>query len=189
MNTTTLLIITGVIAIFLLWIVSIYNSLIKLKTRTEEAWSDIDVQLKRRYDLIPNLVETVKAYAQHERETLENVIKARNEAMSMQNSSDIAGKLQAENNLSSTLKSIFALSENYPDLKANQNFLELQKELSDTENKIQAARRFYNGNVRDFNTKIQVFPSNIIAKMFGFTNRSFFEIEEAAQKENVKVEF
>ncbi len=182
-------VILGIVLFLVLAFISLYNGLIRLKNRVAEAWSDIDVQLKRRYDLIPNLVETVKAYAQHERETLENVIKARNEAMSMQNSSDIAGKLQAENNLSSTLKSIFALSENYPDLKANQNFLELQKELSDTENKIQAARRFYNGNVRDFNTKIQVFPSNIIAKMFGFTNRSFFEIEEAAQKENVKVEF
>lgn len=182
-------VILGIVLFLVLAFISLYNGLIRLKNRVAEAWSDIDVQLKRRYDLIPNLVETVKAYAQHERETLENVIKARNEAMSMQNSSDIAGKLQAENNLSSTLKSIFALSENYPDLKANQNFLELQKELSDTENKIQAARRFYNGNVRDFNTKIQVFPSNIIAKMFGFANRSFFEIEEAAQKENVKVEF
>lgn len=182
-------VILGIVLFLVLAFISLYNGLIRLKNRVAEAWSDIDVQLKRRYDLIPNLVETVKAYAQHERETLENVIKARNEAMSMQNSSDIAGKLQAENNLSSTLKSIFALSENYPDLKANQNFLELQKELSDTENKIQAARRFYNGNVRDFNTKIQVFPSNIIAKMFGFTNRNFFEIEEAAQKENVKVEF
>ena len=182
-------VILGIVLFLVLAFISLYNGLIRLKNRVAEAWSDIDVQLKRRYDLIPNLVETVKAYAQHERETLENVIKARNEAMSMQNSSDIAGKLQAENNLSSTLKSIFALSENYPDLKANQNFLELQKELSDTENKIQAARLFYNGNVRDFNTKIQVFPSNIIAKMFGFTNRSFFEIEEAAQKENVKVEF
>lgn len=187
--TITLWVILAILVLIILLLISMYNGLIRLKNRVEEAWSDIDVQLKRRYDLIPNLIETVKGYASHERETLENVIKARNEAMSMQDSSDIAGKLQAENNLSSTLKTIFALSESYPDLKANQNFLELQKELADTENKIQSSRRFYNGNVRDFNTKVQVFPTNIIAKRLGFSSRNFFEIEEASQKENIKVQF
>ena len=185
----TLWVILAILVLIILLLISMYNGLIRLKNRVEEAWSDIDVQLKRRYDLIPNLIETVKGYASHERETLENVIKARNEAMSMQDSSDIAGKLQAENNLSSTLKTIFALSESYPDLKANQNFLELQKELADTENKIQSSRRFYNGNVRDFNTKVQVFPTNIIAKRLGFSSRNFFEMEEASQKENIKVQF
>ncbi len=186
---TTLWIILGIIFVLIVAIISMYNGLIRLKNRVDEAWSDIDVQLKRRYDLIPNLIETVKGYAAHERETLERVVQARNLAMSMQNSSDIDGKLQAENALSSTLKSIFALSENYPDLKANQNFLELQKELSDTENKIQASRRFYNGNVRDFNIRVQVFPTNIIAKQLGFSSRQFFEIEDIAQRENIKVKF
>ncbi len=186
---TALWVILGIIFVLIIVIISMYNGLIRLKNRVDEAWSDIDVQLKRRYDLIPNLIETVKGYATHERETLEKVVQARNAAMSMQNSSDIDGKLQAENALSSTLKSIFALSESYPDLKANQNFLELQKELSDTENKIQASRRFYNGNVRDFNTKLQVFPTNIIARQLGFSSRKFFEIEEAAQRENIEVKF
>ncbi len=186
---TTLWIILGVLLLLIIFLVSIYNGLIRLKNRVDEAWSDIDVQLKRRYDLIPNLVETVKGYAAHERETLEKVIKARNDAMALQNSSNVNEKLQAENNLSSTLKSIFALSENYPDLKANQNFLELQRELTDTENKIQASRRFYNSNVKDFNTKLQVFPTNIIAKQLGFTARNFFEITEAVEKENIQVKF
>ncbi|MDD3085292.1 MAG: LemA family protein [Candidatus ainarchaeum sp.] len=186
---TTLWIILGVLLLVIIFLISIYNGLIRLKNRVDEAWSDIDVQLKRRYDLIPNLVETVKGYAAHERETLEKVIKARNDAMALQNSSNVNEKLQAENNLSSTLKSIFALSENYPDLKANQNFLELQRELADTENKIQAARRFYNSNVKDFNTKLQVFPTNIIAKQLGFTARNFFEITEAVEKENIQVKF
>jgi len=162
-----------------------YNSLIRLKVRVDEAWSDIDVQLKRRYDLIPNLVETVKGYASHERETLDSVIKARNMAMNATG----AEKAKAENALSDTLKSIFALAENYPNLKANENFLELQRELSDTENKIQAARRFYNGNVRDFNTKLQVFPTNIFGQMLGFKDREFFGIENEAEKEPVKVKF
>ncbi|MFA5644053.1 MAG: LemA family protein [Patescibacteria group bacterium] len=182
-------IILAILFVLIVMIISMYNGLIRLKNRVDEAWSDIDVQLKRRYDLIPNLIETVKGYAGHERETLEKVIQARNSAMSMQNSSDIEGKLQAENTLSSTLKSIFALSEGYPDLKANQNFLELQKELSDTENKIQASRRFYNSNVKDFNTKIEVFPTNIIAKQLGFSSRMFFEIEESSQRENIEVKF
>lgn len=186
---TTLWIFLGILVVLALVLVSMYNGLIRLKNRVDEAWSDIDVQLKRRYDLIPNLIETVKGYAAHEKETFEKVVQARFSAMSLQNSDNIEEKLKAENALSSTLKSIFALSENYPDLKANQNFLELQRELADTENKIQASRRFYNGNVRDFNTKLQVFPTNIIAKQLGFSDRKFFEIEEAAQRENVQVKF
>ena len=186
---TTLWIVLAFLLFLVIFLISIYNGLIRLKNRVDEAWSDIDVQLKRRYDLIPNLVETVKGYAAHERETLERVIKARNDAMALQNSSDVNQKLQAENNLSSTLKSIFALSENYPDLKANQNFLELQRELTDTENKIQASRRFYNSNVKDFNTKLQVFPTNIIAKQLGFTDKKFFEINDDVQKENIQVKF
>jgi LemA protein len=187
--TTTMWIILAVLFILIVSIITMYNGLIRLKNRVDEAWSDIDVQLKRRYDLIPNLIETVKGYASHERETLERVVQARNNAMSKQNSSDIEEKLKAENDLSSTLKSIFALSESYPDLKANENFLELQRELSDTENKIKSSRRFYNGNVRNFNTKLQVFPTNMIAKQLGFTSRKFFEIEEASQRENIQVKF
>ncbi|MBU4216353.1 LemA family protein [Candidatus Parcubacteria bacterium] len=186
---TTLLIILGVVVVLIFIVVGMYNSLVTLKNRVEEALSDIDVQLKRRYDLIPNLVETVKGYAGHESATLEKVTAARTAAMSAQSGGDAKAQLEAENALSSTLKSIFALSESYPDLKANQNFLELQKELSDTENKIQASRRFYNGNVRDFNTKLQVFPTNMIANMLGFTAREYFEVENGAERENVKVNF
>lgn len=181
-------IILGIIVLLALIIIGLYNSLIRLKNRVEEAWADIDVQLKRRYDLIPNLVETVKGYAAHEKETLDRVIQARNTAMQAQSSGNPAELEKAENMLSSTLKSIFALSEAYPDLKANTNFLELQRELSDTENKIQASRRFYNTNVRDFNTKLQVFPTNMIANMLGFKDREFFEAG-AEEKENVKVDF
>ncbi len=186
MSTTWIVLI--VVAVVLIAVIALYNGLIRLKNRVDEAWSDIDVQLKRRYDLIPNLVETVKGYASHEQETLENVIKARNEAMAAEKSGNMEASLKAENALSSTLKSIFALSEAYPDLKANQNFLELQRELTDTEDKIQASRRFYNGNVRDFNTKLQVFPTNIIGKMLGFDDRKFFEATEG-EKDNVKVQF
>lgn len=170
----------GVVAI-----IAMYNGLIRLKNRVEEAWSDIDVQLKRRYDLIPNLINTVKGYAAHEREVFEKVTQARTQAM---NAGSTQEKVEAENILSGTLKSLFAVSENYPDLKANQNFLELQRELTDTEDKIMAARRFYNGNVRDFNTKIEVFPTNIFAGMLNFSKREFFEAEDG-EKENVKVEF
>jgi len=175
-----------VVAAIIFWLIGVYNSLIKQRNQTDEAWSDIDVQLKRRYDLIPNLVETVKGYAKHERELFENVTKARSVAMGAQS---VEEKGKAENMLAGTLKSLFAVAENYPDLKANQNFLKLQDELSDTENKIQASRRFYNGNVRDFNTKIQVFPNNMLAGMMGFKKYEFFEIEEAAEKEPVKVQF
>lgn len=174
-----------VLALLALSVVLIYNSLVTLKNRVDEAWSDIDVQLKRRYDLIPNLINTVKGYATHEKELFERVTAARTAAMG---ASTPAQKEEAENMLSGTLKSLFAVSENYPDLKANQNFLELQRELTDTEDKIQASRRFYNGNVRDFNTKIETFPSNIIAKMLNFAKREFFAIEET-EKENIKVQF
>ena len=165
--------------------IGIYNGLIKLKNRVDEAWSDIDVQLKRRHDLIPNLINTVKGYAAHEKEVFEKVTEARTAAMGAQTPAD---KENAENALSGTLKSLFAVAENYPDLKANQNFLELQRELTDTEDKIQAARRFYNGNVRDFNTKIQVFPNNIFAGILNFTKRDFFAAEEG-DKEVVEVKF
>lgn len=185
----TALIIIGVIVVLAGVVIGMYNSLIKLKNRVDEAWSDIDVQLKRRYDLIPNLIETVKGYAGHEKDTLEKVTKARTAAMAAQDKGDAKAQAQAENMLSSTLKSIFALSESYPDLKANENFLELQRELSDTENKIQASRRFYNGNVRDFNTKLQVFPTNMMANMLGFKSREYFEIENEKERENVKVKF
>jgi LemA protein len=183
---TYLIVIIAVLVVLALWIVMIYNGLIKLKVRTNEAWSDIDVQLKRRYDLIPNLINTVKGYATHEKELFENVTKARANAMNAQNPEEKAG---AENMLSGALKSLFAVSENYPDLKANENFLELQRELSDTENKIQASRRFYNGNVRDLNTKIQVFPDSIVANMLKIGKREFFEIEDVKEKETPKVEF
>jgi len=179
----------AVVAIILIWLVAVYNGLITSKNRLSEAWSDIDVQLKRRYDLIPNLVEIVKGYATHEQETLEKVIEARNQAMTAQSNNDLPAQEAAENNLSGLLKNLFALSENYPDLKANQNFLELQRELTDTEDKIQAARRFYNGNVRDFNTKLQVFPTNVFAKKLGFTAADFFEIKEKTEEEPVKIDF
>ncbi len=179
-----IIIVLGTVVI--LWPIAIYNGLVKLRNRTDEAWSDIDVQLKRRYNLIPNLIETVKGYAKHERELFEKVTKARTAAMGAQDPSERAEK---ENILSGTLKSLFAVSENYPDLKANQNFLELQRELTDTENKIQAARRFYNGNVRDINIKIEQFPNNLIAGALGFKKRDFFEVEGEVEREPVKVEF
>ena len=177
------------IALVVLWVVFAYNRLIVLKNRTKEAWSDIDVQLKRRYDLIPNLVETVKGYASHEKEALENVIKARAAAMSAKESGDPQKMGQAENMLSGTLKSLFALSENYPDLKASTNFLELQRELRDTEDKVQASRRFYNTNVRDLNTKIETFPTNLISRIFGFAKVDFFEVEGAEERQAPKVKF
>ena len=166
-----------------------YNIFVTLKNRVKEAWSDIEVQMKRRYDLIPNLVEIVKGYAVHEKNTLEAVIQARNMAMASQGS--IEDKAKAENMLTGTLKSLFALSENYPNLKANENFLELQRELTDTENKIQASRRFYNSNVLAINTKLEMFPSNIIGKMFGFQKQDFFKLDENEQaaKQAVKISF
>jgi len=182
-------ILIGLAAVLLIWLIAVYNALIVSKNRLSEAWSDIDVQLKRRYDLIPNLVETVKGYATHEQETLTKVIEARNQAIAAQKDGDQQAQQAAEDNLSGLLKNLFALSENYPDLKANQNFLELQRELTDTEDKIQAARRFYNTNVRDFNTKLQVFPTNFFAKKLGFMAADFFEIKEAAERDNVNISF
>lgn len=179
------LILLIILVILVVGIIAVYNGLIRLKNRVDEAWSDIDVQLKRRYDLIPNLINTVKGYAAHEKEVFEKVTEARMRAMGAESTVD---KVQAENMLSGALKSLFAVAEAYPDLKANQNFLELQRELTDTEDKIMASRRFYNGNVRDFNTKLQVFPTNIIAGILNFTKRDFFEAEEG-EKEPVKVEF
>ena len=167
-------------------IVGIYNGLIQLKNKVEEGWADIETQLKRRYDLIPNMVETVKGYAKHEKTTLEEVTKARNMAMK---AATPEAKAEAENVLSGTLKSLFALAENYPDLKANQNFIDLQQTLKEIEEHIQLSRRYYNATVRDFNTKIEVFPDNIVAGMLGFQKRKFFEIEKAEERENVKVSF
>lgn len=184
--TTTIYVILGVVGFLALALIFIYNSLISRRNRTDEAWSDIEVQMKRRYDLIPNVLETVKGYAAHERGLLESVTKARTQAMGAKTTEDHA---RAENMLSSTLKTLFAVAENYPDLKANVNFLDLQRELADTENKIQSARRFYNGNVRDYNTAIQSFPTNMIAGVFGFTAREFFDLEEEAAREPVKVKF
>lgn len=177
------LIIAGVIVLVL---VLLYNGLVSAKNRAEEAWSDIDVQLKRRYDLIPNLINTVKGYAAHEEKVLTAVTNARAEAMQ---GGGVAEQGAHENMLSDTLKSLFAVAESYPDLKANQNFLELQSELSDTENKIMAARRFYNSSVMDLNTKIESFPTNIFASLFGFSKRVFFELNDAAAKEPVAVQF
>lgn len=175
-----------VVVLLVLWVVAAYNSFIRLVNRGKEAWSDIDVQLKRRYDLIPNLVQTVKGYALHESQAFENVTRARSAAMS---AGSLAEKGEAENMLTGALKSLFAVSEAYPDLKANQNFLKLQDELSDTENKIQAARRFYNTNVRDLNTKAESFPSNIIAGVFKIGKMEYFELENDAAKEPVAVNF
>ena len=179
------LILIGVAVLVLLYGVALYNGFVTLATRVEEAWSDIDVQLKRRYDLIPNLINTVKGYAAHESGLFQKVTEARSQAMQ---AGSVADHGAAENILSGALKSLFAVAEAYPDLKANTNFLELQRELSDTENKVQAARRFYNGTVMELNTKVDMFPSNIIANMFKFVKREFFEIEEG-EKEPVKVEF
>ena len=175
-------------ALFLI-VVFIYNRLVALTNRKNEAWSDIDIQLKRRYNLIPNLIETVKGYVKHEREVLEKVTEMRANAI---NTEGVADQGKAENMLSEALKSLFAVSENYPDLKANQNFIELQKEITDTENKIQAARRFYNSTVQDLMTAVQSFPQNIIAKQFKFEGGEFFEVEEDEKdkvKDPVKVKF
>jgi LemA protein len=181
--------IIGVIIVFVIWIIFTYNRLVSFRNRAKEAWADIDVQLKRRYDLIPNLVETVKGYASHEKEVFENVTKARANALSAEASGDPKKVGEAENQLTETLKSLFAVSENYPDLKASNNFVELQREIRDTEDKVQASRRFYNRNVLALNTKIETFPVNLIAGMFNFGKREFFEIENKEEKENVKVSF
>ena len=167
-----------VLVILSVGLVVVYNGLIRSRVRVDEAWSDINVQLKRRYDLIPNLVNTVKGYATHEASVFEQVTAARTAAM---NAGGIAQKAQAENQLEGALKSLFAVSEAYPDLKANQGFQQLQGELVDTEDKIQASRRFYNGNVRDYNIKLQVFPTSLFASMLGFTHRDFFEVDNQAE--------
>lgn len=185
-----------IIVLVALYVVFAYNNFVKLTQRAKEAWADIDVQLKRRYDLIPNLIETVKGYAAHERETLEQVTAARATATqthvdpSNVTPEQIAAMAGAESALTGALGRLMAIAENYPDLKANTNFLELQRELSDTENKIQAARRFYNGNVRDLNIALQSFPSNMVGKMFTFKAEEYFELEEnSAEREVVKVQF
>jgi len=180
----TILLVAG--GAVLLAIIGLYNGLIRSKNKVKEAWSDIDVQLKRRYDLIPNLVETVKGYAKHEKKTFEKVTELRSKAMQ---ATAPAEKAKMENMLTETLKSLFAVAENYPELKANENFLDLQKQLSEIEDHIQKSRRYYNGNVRDFNTKIQVFPSNLIAGTLGFEKFDFFEVADAKQREAVKVDF
>ena len=176
------------LGVLVLWAVIVYNGFVSLRNRAEEAWADIEVQLKRRYDLVPNLVNTVKGYATHESSAFENVTKARSMAMGAQGPTK--EHAQAENMLTGALKSIFAISEAYPDLKANTNFLELQRELSDTENKIQAARRFYNTNVRDLNIKIESFPSNILAGIFNFVKKEFFDLADNDAAQNpVEVKF
>ena len=179
---TPFIIFLGILAVIVLWVIFAYNRFVAFVNRVKESWADIDVQLKRRYDLIPNLISSVKGYVAHERQTLEKVTEARTMAMQ---AGTIKEHEKSENMLTGALKSLFAVAESYPDLKANQNFLELQRELSDTENKIQAARRFYNGNVMDLNTKIDSFPANVIAGMFRFRKSDFFELgegEEAAKK-------
>lgn len=183
---TILWIVIAVIVLFLLWLVAVYNGLVTLKNRTDEAWSDIDVQLKRRYDLIPNLVETVKGIVKQEQKVFTEVTEARSKAMG---ATGLADKAKAENVLSGTLKTLFAVTEAYPDLKSSQNFLQLQSEITDTEDKIQAARRFYNGEVRDLNIKIQSFPTSIFAGMLGYVKREFFGLDNAAEREPVKVQF
>lgn len=175
-------IVYGVLALVIIYLIAAYNGLISLRTRSEEAWSDIDVQLKRRYDLIPNLVQAVKGYAKHEKEVFEKVTEARSAAIEAKGVKD---QEKAENALTGALKSVFAVAEAYPELKANENYLQLQGELTDTENKIEAARRFYNANVRDLNIKVQSFPTNIIANMFKFEKKTLFDIEPS-QKEVVK---
>jgi len=175
-----------VIVVLFLFGIGIYNGLVKLRRRVDSAWAQIDVQLKRRYDLIPNLVETAKGYLKHEREVLENVTKARQQAI---NASNIKDQAQAENMLTSTLRSLFAVVENYPELKANENMKALMEELVSTENKISFARQHYNESVMEYNTRIETVPSNIFAAMFGFRPRDFFEIEVAAEREAPKVDF
>ncbi len=182
-------IILGVVALLAVFLWATYNGLVKLKIRVDEAWSDITVQLKRRVDLIPNLVNTVKGYAAHETSVFEKVTEARS---AIQNAKGVKEAAAGENMLEGALKSLFAVAEAYPDLKANQNFLQLQQELVDTEDKIQAARRFYNGGVRDLNTKISLFPNNIFAGMLGFKEREFFELSDAEQataEQPVNVQF
>jgi len=183
---STSIILLVVLVILVLWFVGIFNMLVRSRNRVREAWSDIDVQLKRRYDLIPNLIETVKGYAAHEKQTLDAVIQARSQAMGAHTVKEHA---QAENMLTGALKSLFALAEAYPQLRAVESFAKLQDELSDTENKIQAARRFYNINIMTLNTQVEQFPTNAVAGMFGFKKEEFFQLSEEAPREPVKVNF
>ncbi len=180
--------ILGAVAVIVVWLVLAYNSLVRRRTRVDEGWADIDVQLKRRYDLIPNLVATVKGYASHESQVFEKVSQARAAAMGAQGPHD---KAVTENMLAGALKSLFAVAEAYPQLRAAENFTRLQQDVADTEDKIQASRRFYNGVVRDYNISTEVFPTSIVAALFGFTKREFFEIEEgkAEEREPVKASF
>jgi LemA protein len=184
-----ILIVAIVLGVLVLWVIFLYNSLITLRNRTKEAWSDIDVQLKRRHDLIPNLIQSVKGYMTHERELLENITKARSAAVAAQSSGNTAELAKQESVLGNLLGGLRVAFEAYPDLKANTNMAQLMDELSDTENKIQASRRFYNGMVRDFNTKMETFPNNMIASSLKFEKFPFFEIEDAKERENVKVQF
>ena len=170
-----------------MWLVGVFNGLVRARNEVKNGWSQIDVQLKRRYDLIPNLVEIVKGYASHERETLEAVIRARQQAINV--TDNVMDKAKAENMLSQTLRSLFAVSEAYPDLKANQNFLALQEELTSTENKISFSRQYYNDTAMTYNNKTEMFPSNIVAGMFSFARADFFEVEEAEQREAPRVSF
>ena len=181
--------ILGIVVLIVLWVIWAYNRLVTLSYRAKEALSDIDAQLKRRYDLIPNVMETVTGYARYEENVFFKVTEARARALSAEKRGNIGEMAQAEDALSLNLKTLFAVAENYPDLKANANFLDLQRELADTENKIQAARRFYNGNVMELNTKIDTFPTNLISSSFGFSKLEFFGIESAAEKQPVKVQF
>ncbi len=185
---TTFLIILGLIVLVLVYGVFLYNALVRARQMTREAWSGIDVQLKRRADLIPNLIETVKGYATHERETLEEVVSARNKAMAV-SSSDVEGRAQAESMLSQALGKLFALSESYPDLKASNNFLELQSTLTELESEIQMSRRYYNGAARALNIQVESFPSNLVAGRFGFTEQPYFEIEEPTDRAVPTVSF
>jgi len=180
-------IILGIVAVLIVFVIILFNALVRLRNQMRNAWSQIDVQLKRRHDLIPNLMETVKGYMHHERETLEAVTKARQQAVNISDS--VAEQAQKENMLSQTLRSLFAVAESYPDLKANQNFLALQEELASTENKIGFARQFYNDSVMGFNNKIEMFPSNIIAGMFAFKAGEFFEVEDEAERAVPEVKF
>lgn len=181
-----LLIVLAVVAVIAFAVIGVYNGLIQLKNKVDEGWADIETQLKRRYDLIPNMVETVKGYAKHESSTFEAVTQARNMAMGANTPED---KIKAENALSGTLKTLFAVAENYPELKANQNFMDLQATLKEVEEKLQLSRRYYNATVRDFNTKLEIFPNNLIAGVFHFVRRNFFEIENPEERNNVKVSF
>ena len=181
-----LLVLVGLVIVVGLWFVLTYNGLVRLRNQVKNAWSQIDVQLKRRYDLIPNLIETVKGYAAHEKETLERVVQARQRGI---DASNVKDQQEAENMITGALRKLFALSEAYPDLKANQNFLALQEELASTENKIGFARQYYNDSTKEFNIRQEVFPANLVAPMLGFEPSDFFEMEEASQREAPKVQF